>query len=674
MKLLRIAVFYLLGVFAIICISVFPNFFAETGLSDPFGYFSDLGEFLLTFIQPESWIYETSMSKGEFSLIGTLWEPFVYSLEILFSALFIGFSLAFAFALAANFLPQKILQILKRGLDFLESIPDIVVAALVQMLMLYLLNTYGLEVFRVASYMENKAYALPILTLSILPMVSLFKILLLMIEDEFAKDYVLFLKSKGIRKIGVLFIHVLRNIMPTTFHHTKVIIWATLSSQFIIERIFNVHGISFFILESFTPMTIAAALIMMFTPFFLIFQLTDLWLEKSENYDLPNLSIRRSYNPKAIIENMWHSFRLVEWKQLNPWKPIAAVFRTLLDYVSNWKIAAGALFFLLLISTSLIYSVATDDHVDQARIVYEADGVTVKSTPPHPPPEPFLLGSDGQGFSMLDMLTIGAKYTLFFGLLIAFLRVITGLFGGVVFAFWFGPKRQKWIEKMADSIHFLPLSLVAYILLRPILTELQSGFAYSLTERIVLEIIILTILVVPLTSVLLGNEMKRVLSNEFIKSAQVLGGSRWHIFWHHVLPHISARTTILFGQQFIQVLIIFMHLGIFSLFFGGTDQTFGLVQDPPRSISYEWSGLIGSTTHALSSGNYWLIAWVLLGFMLSIFAMQFIIYGVKEVQQTKAGVIYNSRKLKRIKAPQKTTSDDTMDRQSFRFTGKSEAD
>src|SRR5699024_3975397 len=179
---------------------------------------------------------------------------------------------------------------------------------------------------------------------------------------------------------------------------------------------------------------------------------------------------------------------------------------------------------------------------------------------------------------------------------------------------------------------------------------------------------------VPLTAVLLGKEMKRVLSYEFIKNAQELGGSRWHIFWRHVLAHISARTTILVGQQFIQVLIMFMHLGIFSLFCGGSDRTFGVVQAPPRSISYEWSGLLGSTTHALSSGNYWLIAWVLLGFMLSIFAMQFIIYGVKEVQQTKVGVIYNFKKLRQNKPLRKAHSKYEIDQQSFRQINRSGAD
>ncbi|WP_164670026.1 ABC transporter permease subunit [Virgibacillus doumboii] len=665
-KIAKIVLFYFLGVFGIICISVFPRYFQTSGIADPLNYFRELWAFIQTFVQPDKWVYTVPRSPGEFSLLGTIWEPFIYSMQILLGALLIGFTLAFVFAFLTNFLPKNAIHIVKRILDFLESIPDIVIAAVLQMLVIYVYQTYGFELFQIATYREDKAYAGPIITLAILPMVSLFKILLLMIEEEFTKDYVLFLKSKGIKKFGVLVKHVLRNILPTTFHHTKVILWATLSSQFIIERIFNVHGFSYVILESFTPMTIAVTLILLFTPFFLVFQLVDLWTGQ----DLGSLQSEANNNRVSLLSAVKYQLtRLgkINWKRWKPWKPVTVPFMTFFRHMKNWKFAVGSLFFILMISYSIIYSITTDNHMDQARIIYEEDGVSIKSTPAHPPGVPFLLGSDELGFSILDMLTIGAKYTLFFALVIAFLRVFIGMAGGVLFSFGLDRKRQNWIEKIVDSIHFLPLSLIAYILLRPILIEQRMGFAYSFTERIIFEIIILTILVVPLTAVLSGNEMKRVLNTEFIRSARVLGGSNFHIFWKHVLPHIGPRMTILFGQQFIQVLLIFMHLGIFNFFFGGTNRTFGAIGDPPRSMTYEWSGLIGSTTHALSSGKYWLIVWVLLAFILSIFAMQFIIQGVKEVQQTKVGVIYNMRKIRKKRRNYQAGSEYDISPESFQM-------
>lgn len=666
MKLAKIVVFYSLGVFGIICISVFPQYFQTAGMPDSQNYFMQLGSFFHTFIQPESWVYHVPRSPRDFPLLGTLWEPFIYSMQILISALLIGFGLAFSFAFLTNFLPIRIIHIVKRVLDFLESIPDIIIAAVLQMIVIYMYKTFDIQIFQIATYREDKAYAGPIITLAILPMVSLFKILLLMIEEEFTKDYVLFLKSKGIKKLVVLARHILRNILPTTFHHTKVIIWATLSSQFIIERIFNVHGFSFVILQSFTPMTIAVSLILLFTPFFLIFQAVDLWTGQGFGA-IPHETKKNRVSLLSSIHYQLKEIVKLDWRRFKPWKLVTSPFMTFFRHMKNWKFAVGSLFFIIMISVSIIYSVTTDNHIDQKRIIYGENGSSILSTPPHPPGEWSLLGSDKLGFSILDMLTIGAKYTLIFALIIAFLRVFIGMAAGVWYAFGLGPKRQNWIEKMVDSIHFLPLSLIAYLLLKPILLEQRMGFPYSFSERILLEIIVLTVLVVPLTAVLSGNEMKRVLKEEFIRSARILGGSNIHIFRKHVLPHIGPRMTILFGQQFIQVLLIFMHLGTFNFFFGGTHRTFGFVQDPPRSITYEWSGMIGSTTNALSSGKYWLIVWVLLAFILSIFAMQFIIQGVKEVQQTKVGVIYNLRKMRKKHVNHRKDSDYDVSPESFRM-------
>ncbi|WP_164670833.1 ABC transporter permease subunit [Virgibacillus doumboii] len=254
----------------------------------------------------------------------------------------------------------------------------------------------------------------------------------------------------------------------------------------------------------------------------------------------------------------------------------------------------------------------------------------------------------------MDQLIIGGKYTLFFGLLIALLRVLIGFLAGIFFAFSLGKKVQSWIEKLADSIHFIPLTIIAYVLLQPILyVPYNSEPNYTTPERIILEIIILTIFVIPLTTALIGNEMKSVLKNEFIMSARTLGGSKPHILWHHVLPHIGPRLAILLGQQFIQVLLIFIHLGVFSFFFGGT-----IFDKPPRSVSNEWSGFIGAAkTSILDDGSYWLAIWPLMAFMLTIFAMQFIIKGIKDVQQQKIGIITKLPKNKQIKKTEADNND-----------------
>ncbi|MGX9933652.1 ABC transporter permease subunit [Virgibacillus salarius] len=638
---IKVTLFYLLGIIGILCISVFPQFFAKGDITNIILYFHDLWKFLGNFIQPGSWTYQIEGSIGEFPIFKTLWVPFTYSMSILFSAICIAFAIAFILAFFVNSLPKQVVQGIKQFLEFLETIPDLVFVVLLQMLVIYIYNKTGVSLFTLGSYMDDRAYAGPIITLSILPMIFLFKILLFLIEEEFSKDYVRFLKSKGLSKTVILIRHVFRNILPSAFHQSKLIIWATLSSQFIIERIFNVNGLTFYIIESFSPMTIAVSLILLFTPFFITFQLIDLWVDEATTFESHDLAKIPSFQPISCV--MKH-IKIIHWKKLLPRIPIASLRRQL----KNYKFAIGCLFFILTIGGSIGYSIITDNHVDQANIFYEEDGTTIKSTPPHPPGHPFLLGSDKEGFDLLDQLIIGAKYTLVFGFLIAFLRVAIGLCGGILFAFSISKRKQSWLSKIVDSIHFLPLTLIAYILLKPIL---QLGWemepSYTISERILIEIIILTVLVIPLTTVLIGKDITNILQQEFITSASVLGGSRFHILRHHVMPHLFPKLTILFGQQFIQVLFIFIHLGMLDLFFGGTIMGSAMFNEPPKSLTNEWSGVIGNTIHSFKSGQYWLILFPLLAFMLSIFAMQLIINGIKEVQQAKIGVTAKKYKSKR---------------------------
>ncbi|WP_040954109.1 ABC transporter permease subunit [Virgibacillus sp. SK37] len=680
MKYFRMIFFYILGIISILIISVLPNYFSSLGSPEAPGFLKQITDILVTFVNPDSWLYAVEGSPGKFSVLDVLWEPFLYSAKILVGALLLGVGLAFILAFSANFLPKHILQPIKRILDFLESIPDLVFATLLQFLVIYVYKKSGVHLFAVAGYMEDKVYLAPILTLAILPMVTLFKLFLLLIEEEFMKDYVAFLKSKGISSIAILMKHVLKNIMPSSFYHMKLVIWATLSSQFIIERVFNVHGLTFFLMESFTPMTIAFSLILIFTPFYFFFQLMDLWLGNGEASSSQFNFVKAMKQARRGSFAEWMNY--VRHQLLYQMRNVGSsskrvskqLFRLVTSHLKNWKFALGVSFFIVLIGYSFLYSTITDNRVEQATILYEEDGVTIRSTPPHPPSEAFLFGSTELGFSIADQLIIGAKYTLIFGLLIAFLRVLGGLLFGIVFAFSLPYRFQKAIEKLTDSIHFLPLSLIAYILLRPILMPTQSGFAYSFTERIILEITILTVMVIPLTMVLTGKEMNRLLQFEFIASAKILGGGSFHLFWRHILPHMGPRLTILFGQQFIQVLLVFIHLGVFNLFFGGTKLSFDpMMGDPPSSISYEWSGMIGAVARgSISSGHYWYL-WTLVAFVLSIFAMQLIIQGVKEVQQIKVGVIFKVKKVKKKDAAKTNMQNTVFSKKDFKQIGRREA-
>lgn len=657
-KFAKLIIYYLLGVIAILALSVLPQYFQMKMFSEGESYLSMFVSFLTDeFFQMDKWVY--SLKGAETPIFDVLLPAFIYSMKILGGAILLGFGIACILALFAFFLPNFLLQPMKRILDFAESVPDIIVATLLQAFVLFIFKTTGVEIFQVATYSE-KAYLGPILTLSIVPAVSLFKILLLMMEEEYLKTYVTFAKSKGIHDLPILCKHIIRNIIPVSFHHMKIIIWGLLSSQFVIEQLFNVHGLTYFLRANFTPITVTVSLLLIFTPFFIIFQIVDMFVIKEEEkarevkrgswkqkWNIPNLrlslKIRRMDLKESLQQFNWGKFSIIP--------PIKWLAQSIGLHMKNWKFALGSLFFVLTIGYSLIYSVITNDYVEQQNLLYAEDGSTLLAAPPFAPTEPYFFGSDKSGESIFDQIVVGAKYTLIFGLLIAFLRVIGGLLLGVVYSFYLKHSFQQFLAKMVDSIHFMPLSIIAFILLTPILLPgIDGTFTYSFTERVILETIILTLLVIPLTTILLGKEINRVLEYEFIESARVLGGGKFKIFIRHILPHIGPRLTILFGQQFIQVMLIFMHLGMFDYFFGGTKSSMGMMfEDNPKSITYEWSGLIGQVgREAIGAGRYWFL-YILVPIIITIFAMQLIVQGVKEVQQVKVGVIFKRPSLSKRK-------------------------
>ncbi|WP_421378482.1 ABC transporter permease [Bacillus salacetis] len=310
---------------------------------------------------------------------------------------------------------------------------------------------------------------------------------------------------------------------------------------------------------------------------------------------------------------------------------------------SVWKhpfFLSGFIFIAALLIFSFAYSFLWGNEVRKLYYI-SVDSVPVESAPISPKwTYPF--GTDPLGLDMLGKVIIGAKYTILAALVVAFLRVFISLPLGFFLGVYL-QRYRKYFNGTVESFHYIPLSILAYFLLYPVLWEPYEGFSTSMGERLVIETIVLTLLVVPIISSLLGNEIAQVYKSEFITSAQALGARKFRIMIKHILPAIREKLVILFGQQVMQTLIIFIHLGLLKLFLGGTDVDYQLVNDPPKSMTLEWSGLIGDTFRYLQ-GAPWVPLTPILFFAATMFAVALMIEGY--VQAT-SGYSYYSRKFKR---------------------------
>ncbi|WP_226036258.1 ABC transporter permease subunit [Aquibacillus saliphilus] len=658
MRIVKFLTYYLLGVLGIIAISNAPALLTGGGkFLDISSYLTNTFQLIKDFTQFDNWIY---MFQGrELNMLEFLWDPYLYSMKLLVGAILLGFTIALILAILTLFLPQPLINTVKRGLGLIEAVPDLMVAFLFQILVVYIFKRTDILLMKFVTLGDQQLYLAPIVVLSFLPMIAMYRVIVLLMEEELTKDYVEFALSKGARYNAIIFIHVLRNIAKSVFFHSKIIIWALLSSLFVVEYIFNINGISSFVMEDFRPMVIAVVLFMIYTPLFIIYQGVEIFLFK------------QSYQSEFVrLKRKWQK---IAWPKIQVWSLLVRAVKEFKIHLKNPKFSAGFLVITSMVIYSIVHSIIKEVPVEQFVLIYDDQG-NLLSSKPHPPSEYVPLGTDRLGYSILDQLLAGAKYTILFASAIALMRMVIGFFLAIPFAMFMKDRWRKGIEKFVDSMHFLPMTIIAIILLRPILLGSTSGFSYTFTERIVIHAVILTLLVVPLVTVLIGNEIKLLMEQEFITSARVLGGNTKHIVTRHLMPHLGSKLGIIFGQQFIQVLLVLIHLGLFNLFLGGTSVMYNqMYRAPDHSVTFEWSGLISSTREALMTGHYWIIAPVFIAFIVVIISMQLIVEGIQDVQQERVGVpVRGSRWLTRLfkkskKNRQQATPSKAIQADSFDF-------
>lgn len=148
------------------------------------------------------------------------------------------------------------------------------------------------------------------------------------------------------------------------------------------------------------------------------------------------------------------------------------------------------------------------------------------------------------------------------------------------------------IKTVFEPFSVVPQTIITYFILVSVLYMPLDGFHTPFWKRALFETFILVILAIPNLSLQVANEMRMIEKELFIEASRTLGAGKTRMFFIHIVPHVYEKWILLFGQQFIQSLQLLAHLGFMKLFFGGTH--YGDEDTPPRTISYEWSGVIGS--------------------------------------------------------------------------------
>lgn len=246
-----------------------------------------------------------------------------------------------------------------------------------------------------------------------------------------------------------------------------------------------------------------------------------------------------------------------------------------------------------LFTASLLYFFWTGDRIPVTPLLFNESG-----KPLHAPYSGTLyppLGTDEFGRDIAIVMLVGAKYTIGAAFLITVLRVAPALLIGVFLQF-FAKRLKRPLKSIADSIHYFPVTLLAFLLLNWVSLEgvLMQQEVPSSGIQIFLYTLVLSVIFIPLNSVLIANEVELIYRKEFIECSKTLGAGKWRILTKHIRPFLVPRLFIIFIREFIQTLILMAHLGILRIFIGGTVFKTNLF-DMSKAVSptSEWAGTLG---------------------------------------------------------------------------------
>lgn len=209
-------------------------------------------------------------------------DRYIVSMKYLVSALIVSLIMAVLVTYLVMLFSPVVRRKFKFVLFILESLPDIFVILVLQLCVIWLYKASGVRLFNIVDSYGEPAYALPILTLSILPTVYIVKYLLLAFEEENDMIYVELAKGKGLNRSYILLIHIFRNAVISLLNQFKPIFWFALSNLLMLEIIFNIYGFTSFLWRNavLNPEVFTLGLFMVFMPFFLIFTLGDFMVKR----------------------------------------------------------------------------------------------------------------------------------------------------------------------------------------------------------------------------------------------------------------------------------------------------------------------------------------------------------------------------------------------------------
>lgn len=299
----------------------------------------------------------------------------------------------------------------------------------------------------------------------------------------------------------------------------------------------------------------------------------------------------------------------------------------------NPAFLTGFIFLFGMLSISIAYFVINGDEVPKVELMKDGKGGIMN--PPYSPLQYPPLGTDNFNRNILLLILVGAKYTIGTAILVTMCRVIPSVLIGMFVHFYMKPFR-KMLNSIVDAANFFPPSLLAFLLMNWVMLDGPlmdpENFPYDFTDKLLIYFAILVVMSIPSLTLLFTNEYDNIMNYEFIDSSKVLGATKRHFILNHIKPFIAPQIILVFIREFIIVMLLIAHLGVLSIYIGGSSlQTDLFGNNVFVSLSHEWSGLLGSWWPFLWTTYPWIAFVPVVFFTLTILSAKLMLIGSTRV-------------------------------------------